>query len=147
MQRVEVRHRFAAAPAAVWNAYTDHARWSEWAGFQKSWLEVEGAPDRNGRGAVRGFATGPVRVFEEVCDFEPPKRMTYRVVRGGLPFENHLGEVVFEPDGDGTLVVWRCQFDSRIPGLGWLMQRFVTRVFRRALRGLERHSFPSGPRT
>ena len=42
--------------------------------------------------------------------------MTYRVVRGGIPImKNHLGEVVLEPDGAGTRLIWRCRFDSRSP--------------------------------
>lgn len=139
VEKVEVRCRFAVPPRELWEVYTDHERWSEWAGFAKSWLEIEGTPHRNGTGAVRGFQSGGVRVFEEVRDFDPPKRMTYSVVRGGLPFENHLGEVLFEPDAEGTRLTWRCRFDSRIPGLGWLLRLVVRRVFRRALQGLERH--------
>ena len=64
---------------------------------------------------------------------------------GGLPMKNHLGEVVFEPDGDGTLVTWRCRFDSKIPGLGGPLRVIVTRVFRTALDGLARHAFPDRP--
>jgi carbon monoxide dehydrogenase subunit G len=108
VQRVEVVRRFSAPPQAVWDVYTDHAGWSEWAGIGKSWLEVAGDPDR----------------------------------KGGGPMKNHLGEVIFEPDGDGTRVVWRCRFDSRIPGLGGLMRRFVTRFFRSALEGLAHRCFP-----
>jgi hypothetical protein len=68
--------------------------------------------------------------------------MTYRVVRGGPPLKNHLGEVCFEPDGEGTRVVWRCRFDSRIPGLGWLLRLGISKIFRDALDGLARRSFP-----
>ncbi len=142
MQQVEVTRHFDAPPEAVWRVYTDHAGWSAWAGFQRSWLEREGSPDPNGTGAVRGFGSGPVRVFEEVLEFEPPKRMTYRIVRGGLPMKNHLGEVRFEPTAGGTRVTWRCRFDSRVPGLGGLQRRLVQRVFRNALDGLARHAFP-----
>jgi uncharacterized protein YndB with AHSA1/START domain len=56
MPSVEVERRFAASVEEVWRVYTDHAGWSAWAGFSKSWLEVEGKPDRNGAGAVRGLA-------------------------------------------------------------------------------------------
>jgi SAM-dependent methyltransferase/uncharacterized protein YndB with AHSA1/START domain len=142
MQQVHVERRFDAPPERVWQVYTDHAGWSRWAGFGRSWLEVTGHPDRNGAGAVRGFATGGVSVFEEVLAFEPPKRMTYRVVRGGLPMKNHEGEVVLEPDGAGTRLIWRCRFESKLPGLGRPMRWFVTRVFRGALEGLARHAFP-----
>ena len=138
MQHVEVVHRFNAPPQAVWDVYTDHARWSEWAGTPGSRLVKEGSRERNGTGAVRAFLGG---LREEVLDFEPPKRMTYRVVGGLFPIRDHLGEVTLEPDGDGTRLVWRCRFESRIPGLGGILQRFVTATFRRALRGLERHSF------
>jgi uncharacterized protein YndB with AHSA1/START domain len=146
VQEVEVTRRFAAPPQAVWDVYTDHAGWKEWAGFRSSWLEVRGDPDPNGTGAVRGFGSGGIRVFEEVLEFDPPRRMTYRVVRGGLPMKNHLGEVVFEPDGEGTRVVWRCRFESRIPGLGGPMRRFVARVFRNGLEGLARLRFPDPAR-
>ena len=146
MPSVEVERHFAAPVEEVWRVYTDHAGWSAWAGFSKSWREVEGKPDRNGTGAVRGFASGRLSVLEEVLEFDPPKRMTYRVVKGEGPMKNHHGEVVCEPEGDGTRVTWRCRFDSKVPGLGWLMRLYVTRVFRTALDGLAAHAFPD-PRT
>ncbi len=138
MQHVEVRRRYAATPQAVWDVYVDHARWSEWSGFPGSKLVTPGAEDPNGSGAVRSF-TGGVR--EEVIDFEPPKRMTYSVIGGPFPVVDHLGEVTFEPDGEGTLVVWRCRFEPRIPLTGALLQRFITSSFRRALDGLGRRGF------
>jgi uncharacterized protein YndB with AHSA1/START domain len=142
MQHVEVERRFAAPPAQVWKVYTDHAGWSAWAGLGRARLETEGHPERNGVGAVRCFTTGGVSVFEEVLSFEPPKRMTYRVVRGGIPImKNHLGEVLLEPDGSGTRLIWRCRFDSSVPGLGAPMRWLVTRLFRRALEGLAKRGF------
>ena len=94
MQHVEVERRFEAPPAQVWKVYTDHAGWTSWAGLGRARLVAEGQPDRNGVGAVRCFSTGGVSVFEEVLSFEPPKRMSYRVVRGGIPImKDHLGEV------------------------------------------------------
>ena len=142
VQEVEVSRHFDAPPQAVWEVYTDHAGWKDWAGFSRSWLETEGRPDRNGTGAVRAFGMGPVIAYEEVLDFEPPKRMTYRVQRGGIPMRDHLGEVRLEPEGDGTRIVWRCRFESRIPGIGGLLRVMVVKTFRQALEGLARHSFP-----
>ncbi|MCP4003846.1 MAG: SDR family NAD(P)-dependent oxidoreductase [bacterium] len=139
MRSVEVRRRFEAPPRAVWDVYTDHARWSEWAGTPGSRLVAKGQHDPNGVGAVRSF-TGGVR--EQVLSFDPPRRMTYTVISGPFPIKDHEGEVVFEPDGDGTLVTWRCRFKSKIPGLGGLLERIVTSIFARGLEGLERHSFP-----
>ena len=142
MQHVDVERRFAAPPDQVWKVYTDHTGWSAWAGLGRARLETEGHPDRNGVGAVRCFTTGGVSVFEEVLSFEPPKRMTYRVVRGGIPImKDHLGEVLLEPDGAGTRLIWRCRFDSSVPGLGAPMRWLVTRLFRRALEGLAKRGF------
>lgn len=139
MPRVEVTRSYDAPPETVWAVYTDHGRWSDWSGFPGSRLAKEGSPDRNGTGAVRAFAGG---VREEILDFEPPKRMTYTVVGGPFPITNHLGEVLFEPDGAGTRIVWRCRFEPRIPGTGWLLERFVARNFRQALAGLARRGLP-----
>jgi uncharacterized protein YndB with AHSA1/START domain len=138
VQHVEVTHRYAAPPQVVWDVYTDHARWSEWAGTPGSKLVVEGSPDRNGVGAVRAFVGG---LREEILEFEPPKRMAYTVVGGFFPVRNHLGEVTLEPDGEGTRIVWRCRFEPKIPGTGALTERFVRFFFARGLRGLEKRGF------
>jgi len=135
---VQVERRYAAAPGQVFEIYTDHARMSEWSGLPGSQLLREGSPHRNGRGALRAFQGG---VREEVVDFEPGKRMTYKVVGGPFPFRDHFGEVDFEADGDGTRLVWRCRFEPLVPGTGWLLQRVITRFFARALDGLGRRGF------
>ena len=79
-----------------------------------------------------------VKIYEEVLSFDRPRRMTYRIVRGAVPIRDHRGEVVFDARGGGTLVTWRCQFDSRIPGLGGATRAVLTRVFRNVLHGLAR---------
>lgn len=137
-QHVEVTHRYEASPQAVWDVYTDHARWSEWAGTPESRLVTPGHPDANGVGAVRGFAGG---MREEVLSFEPPKRMTYAIVAGLFPVKDHEGEVLFEAEHGGTVVTWCCRFRPKIPGTGALLRRIVIATFRRSLEGLERHSF------
>jgi len=127
-----------ASVQSVWDRYTDHVSWTEWAGLGTVRLERPGVPPPNGVGSVRVISNLGVQVFEEVVTFDPPRRMTYRVVRGGIPIKNHLGEVVFAAHPRGTLVTWRCQFDSRVPGLGGVFRLLVTRLFRNALRGLAR---------
>jgi uncharacterized protein YndB with AHSA1/START domain len=138
MQQVEVRHHFNAPIERVWARYTDHVSWSEWAGLGRVKLAREGAPPPNGVGCVREFAAGGMGLQEEVLTFEPPHRMTYKIVRGGGPIADHHGDVAFASRDGGTDVVWRCQFRSRIPGLGGLLRFGITRTFRGALRGLER---------
>lgn len=138
MHHVEVKQVIAAPPEVVWDRYTDYCSWTDWAGLGTVTLEREGRDHRNGVGCVRAVSTGGVRVFEEVLSFDPPRSMTYQVVRGGIPIKDHLGEVVFTSHGQGTLVTWRCRFNSKIPGLGGLFRLIVTVVFRRTLNALAR---------
>jgi len=136
VQHVEVRQHIPAPIQAVWARYTDHRSWTYWAGIGQVALERAGDPAPNGVGCVRRITNRGVTVYEQVLSFEPPRRMTYRLVRGAVPIRDHLGEVLFEPRDEGTLVTWRCRFNSRIPGLGGLLQRFVTRLFENVLEGL-----------
>jgi uncharacterized protein YndB with AHSA1/START domain len=144
MQNIEVERTISASPEQVWDVYTDHAGWKSWSGMKHSSLHVAGNPDKNGTGAVRCLGSYGLNAYEEILDFAPPKRMTYRVVKGVPGMTNHLGEVLFEPSGKGTRVTWRCRFDSRVPGFGSFMRIYITRFFRNALDGLARHSFPDG---
>ncbi|HEY2775139.1 MAG TPA: SRPBCC family protein [Candidatus Binatia bacterium] len=142
MQHIEVKRHFRAPVADVWDRYTDHADWKNWAGFSDSWLEKEGRPDRNGVGCIRVLSSNGVKVYEQVVEWEPGRRFAYRIIRGGLPLKDHYGETMFAPDGDGTMITWRVRFDSRIPGLGWLMRLIVERIFRNGLDGLAKKYFP-----
>ena len=137
MQHVEVERVIDAPIQAVWDRYTDHVSWTKWAGLGKVKLAKEGVPPPNGVGCVRVIGSAGVVVHEEVLTFDPPRRMTYRVVKGG-PLKDHLGEVEFVPEGNATRIVWRCQFNPKIPGLGGLTRFFITRLFRNALNGLAR---------
>ena len=138
MQKIDVRHVFHKPVQAVWDRYTDHAGWTDWAGLGTARLTREGVPAPNGVGCVRAFSrAGITAVQEEVTSFEPPKRMTYRIVKGGGPLRDHSGEVLFEPHPEGTLVIWRAQFNSAVPGLGGLLRLLIERMFRHALAGLD----------
>jgi len=99
------------------------------------WLAAEGTHERNGVGCVRAFSLAP-GLREQVIRFEPPQRMEYRVIAGAFPLADHHGEVVFEPDGAGTRVIWRVTFRSRIPLTGGLIRRGLTILFNRVLANL-----------
>jgi uncharacterized protein YndB with AHSA1/START domain len=139
MQRVEVQKVIEAPVELVWERYTDHRSWTRWAGLGQVTLEREGTPAPNGVGCVRVFSRAGIQAaHEEVLSFEPPRRMTYRIVKGLFPVKDHLGEVLFEAHERGTLITWRCQFNAKIPALGGLFQLVITRIFRNALKGLAR---------
>jgi uncharacterized protein YndB with AHSA1/START domain len=137
VQRVEIQQRIAAPIETVWAHYTDYVGWTEWAGLGRVRIAREGTPAPNGVGCVREVSNLGMKLVEEVLSFEPPRRMTYRVVRGA-PIRDYLAEVVFDPCAGQTLVTWRSQFNSRLPGLGGVMRVFIARLFRTALRNLAR---------
>lgn len=137
------RH-IAGPPRAVWDVYTDHASWAEWSGVRAARIAREGDPAPNGSGCVRVLGPGPFAAHEEILDFEPPRRMTYRIVGGRVPLRDHFGEVTLAPEGEGTRIVWRCRFESKLPGLGGLLRAMITRLFSGVLDGLAEKRF-SGP--
>jgi uncharacterized protein YndB with AHSA1/START domain len=132
MRRVEVDRIIEAPPEDVFARYTDHAGWSDWAGAGKVSLEREGSPDRNGVGCVRAFESA-MGLQEEVIEFEPPRRMAYRIHRGGFPITRHRGEVRFEPHDRGTRLVWTVDFGSRIPFTERALARFLRLMFGKML--------------
>lgn len=138
MQQVEVIREVRAPIDEVWALYTDHLSWNRWAGLGHVSLAHTGSPLTNGVGCVRVFSNFGFHVHEKVLSFDPPRRMTYTVVSGGLPMRNHFGEVDFAAHGDTTRIQWRCRFEPVIPGTGKLLQLGITRVFARALAGFAR---------
>jgi uncharacterized protein YndB with AHSA1/START domain len=140
MSRVHVEHVFAHPIERVFERYTDHAGWTDWAGLGPVRLAQEGRPERNGVGAVRAF--GRVRgLREEVFEFEPPSpagaRMVYRVVAGPVPMRDHRGEVTFSREGSGTRLAWTVTFRPALPGVGWIAERGLTVLFGRMLAALD----------
>lgn len=136
-QVVFVERSFDQPIERVFQRYTDHEGWTSWAGLGAVRLVREGTPERTGVGSVRAFQLTP-GLREEVTRFEPPARMEYKVVAGPVPMADHLGEVMFESEGNGTRLRWRVSFRSTIPGAGWALQHGLGVVFRRVLARLAR---------
>jgi uncharacterized protein YndB with AHSA1/START domain len=132
--QIRVSHDYDAPIERVWACYTDHRGWSRWARIGRVTLAREGQPTPDGVGCIRAITTLGVTIQEEVLAFEPPRRMTYTLIRGAVPIRNHQGEVRFEPlPGGRTHVTWRCQFDSMIPFLGGVLRHGVARTFAQVL--------------
>jgi uncharacterized protein YndB with AHSA1/START domain len=144
MRRVEVERTLAAPPEVVFDRFNDHAGWSDWAGAGKVSLVREGSPDRDGVGCVRAFESA-MGLQEEVIEFDPPRRMAYRIARGGFPITRHRGEVRFEPHPDGTRLVWSVDFASRLPFSERAIARFLRMIFGRLLDRFEDRALVRAP--
>ena len=125
---VEGRARTSASPQETFAILADAERWPDWSLQDEASLEREGAPARDGVGAIRRFRTGRVTVHEEVVEFEPPRRFVYEL-RSGLALKGYRSEVTLTPvageageAGTGTDIHWRSQFKAKVPGSGPLYQ-------------------------
>jgi uncharacterized protein YndB with AHSA1/START domain len=122
--QIELTQHVAAAPERVFAFYTDHVGWERWAGVREVVLRQQGDPPPNGLGAIRVIRARGMAIEEEVTGFDPPGRMTYRLV-AGAPVRDHEGIVRFEPEAGGTRVTWSVRFRPLVPGTGWLLRRVL----------------------
>jgi uncharacterized protein YndB with AHSA1/START domain len=118
----------------VWRVLADHEGMTSWGPGLKVTLDAEGAPDRNGLGAVRRIsAPGPMpAIVEEIVAFEPDSVLGYRA-RSGVPFKNYGGEVVLSAVGGGTRVEYSISLDERLPLVEKAAAAIVARVLLTAL--------------
>ncbi|MFL6157169.1 MAG: SRPBCC family protein [Marmoricola sp.] len=118
----------------VWSVLSDNEGMSTWGPGLKVTLDREGAPTRDGVGAVRRIsAPGPMpAIVEEVVTFEPGSRFGYRA-RAGVPFKNYGGEVVLTPAGAETRIDYSITLDQRVPLVERAAAALVARVLLTAL--------------
>lgn len=136
---VNVELHISASRAAVFDRLSDHARYKEFPGISESELVSKGHRDDNGTDAVRMIRTSSgVRFVEEIGEFERPHFFKYRILQCTLPM-NHIGGEIRLSEQDGvTHVVWRSEFESRIPLLGPVARRLAANGFVTILEAVKR---------
>lgn len=104
-----------ASVEQVLAALADHEAMASCGPGMKVTLTKEGAPERNGVGAVRRIkAPGPApAIVEEITRFEVDGVLGYKAL-GGVPFRNYGGEVSLSPAGAGTRIEWTLTADQRL---------------------------------
>lgn len=109
----------------------------DWAGAKEVVLRQEGYPPPNGLGAIRVVRAAGLAIEEEILEFEPPRRLGYRIHAGlPLPLRDYRAQVTLEPASAGTSLVWQASFEPRIPGTGRLLAAIVRRLLQRLATGL-----------
>lgn len=118
----------------VWTVLANHEGMSSWAPGLSVTLDNEGAPDRNGLGAVRRIsAPGPMpAIVEEIVAFVPNSTLGYRAT-SGVPFKNYGGEVVLSPVSGGTRIDYSISLDERVPVVEKAAAALVGRLLLTAL--------------
>jgi hypothetical protein len=140
---IDATERSRAPRDAVWRILADGGTWSAWGPWTQSELEREGSPPPGGVGSIKRLVRGPMRLREEVTEFEPPSRYGYRLL-SGLPVRDYRAEAALSEAGEGTEIHWHSEFDARFPGTGGLVRRSlqaaVTDVASRLARAAERRT-------
>jgi len=120
----EVRAHSDAPPQQVFDLLADATTWRRWAGpmVLRSWWEREGDPAPGGVGAIRRLGMRGASSREQIVAYEAPRHLGYiwltRVIR------DYRADVLLEPDGSGTRIVWAGSFIPTLIGPGPVMRRF-----------------------
>lgn len=120
---------FAVPPERLWGALTDHASMGKWTGAD---VRLVARGDERGVGAVRRVRVGPAAIDEEVVYADAPRRLVYRIVRGG-GVSHHRGEILIEPSATGSHLTWHIRMITPVPGMSRLMARGVRTAIGRGL--------------
>ena len=137
MFRIHVERVLEKDIESVFEAISDHARYSRFPGVSKSLLIEEGRDEKNGIGALRIVGAGRLELTERITRFERPNRMHYQIEKSS-PFtvQHTKGEIVLKPEGEQTRVTWVSEGHVQVPLLGGVMDRLAERSFSRAFNSL-----------
>ena len=142
MAQIDLDKTLAAPIDEVFELLSDHAGYTRFRGFTTAELVREGEGERNGVGALRRLAPGPLRFEEEITAFERPTRMDYVIRKVNVPLDHEGGSIRLEPAGVGTRVLWRSSFTMPTPLVGGpaaaLFAVATRRGFVRLLEDIER---------
>lgn len=131
----------SAAPEQVFAVLADGSRWCEWAGplVRRSMWEREGEPAPGGVGAIRRLGRAGVYGREQIVEYDAPRRLSY-VILSGQPVRHYRADVDLVPDGGGTRIEWRGDFEPTVPLTGTAMRWYFAAIVRGFARRLARHA-------
>lgn len=113
---VRLRRVIAAPITAVFTRIADHDAYARLPGVRSTRRLRPGEPDRVGVGAERELVLGVSRLVARIVEYDPPRRLAYRIIAIPLPIE-HLGTTVsLREIAGGTELQWTSHFraSSRI---------------------------------
>jgi hypothetical protein len=125
---IDVRASSKASPTTVYEVAKDSSRYPAWSQIGSFEHVRAGDQEPYGVGSQRIFRTGPLKLFEEVVQLEPGRRVAY-VVHRGLPFREYRADIELSPlPAGGTAIRWRNCFWPKYPSTGSLCRLFMQYV-------------------
>ena len=112
----------------VFDALTDHANYKRFTAFTDSQLLEAGHEEPERAFAVWFVVAGRMTFKERITRFERPTRMDYRIEKlSPLPLRHDRGEITLAPVDDKTRVVWISEGRVKIPLIGSLLSKPMSR--------------------
>jgi len=141
-QQIDIRRMTEADPAAVWRLLGDSHTWPSWTPIE--WVVIDQHGDRDGLGEKRTVKVGKGRVREEIVERQTESVLSYKLLSGRALLRYHVDiDLTQMPEG-GTEIRWYTTIKSKIPGLGWLYRRALTKMMQEYVDGLAMHSARDG---
>ncbi len=129
----------AAPPSTVFEVLTDHRGYSAITPIRSSTIEREGDPAPNGVGAIRAMKTLGPPIREEVVEYVPGERFSYKML-SGAPLRDHVGTVVLTEHTGGTHATYRIDTTPTIPVIGRAAMPIVKMSVRQLFDGVATES-------
>ena len=127
MQTVIVDHDFQQPPERVFAYLAEHENLESIFGAKITRINDGTDGTRNGVGSIRELKIGPLPGFQEtVTEVVPNELIRYRITKGGV-LKNHEGVMRFSRKGDGSRLEYTIVFDGKVPGLGGIVQKVLTK--------------------
>ena len=140
-QKIDVQHEFRIPVGRVFAYLSEHENLGVLFGLKVERVR-DGDSARNGVGSVRKLSLAGIAPFEEtVTAFVPDELIVYRVTKGS-PIKNHEGrmEVSSRESGAASHLRYRIEFEGKIPGLGPVVERSLTRSITKGLRKVDQQA-------
>ena len=134
---VHVERDLNAPVGEVFNHLAEHENLAAIFGAKVTRL-ADGEGHRNGVGSRRRLKVAPVvPAFEEtVTQFVPDELIEYKITKGS-PLDGHVGIMKFSPTpAGGTHLDYRIRIASKIPGVGTIVTKNLTRDINKGLAGV-----------
>jgi len=127
MQRVHVIQDFDKPVGEVFDYLSEQENLEPLFGAKVKRLSDGTDGTRNGVGASRELKIGPTPGFIETnVEVVEDELVRYRITKGGV-LKNHEGVMRFTSQGEGSRLDYTITFDGKVPGLGPIVQRVLTR--------------------
>ena len=134
MQRVHVVQEFPQSVEELFGYLSEQENLEPLFGAKIKRLSDGTDGTRNGAGASRELKVGPLPGFVETnTDVIPNELIRYRITRGGV-LKDHEGVMRFSRNGTGSKLDYTIVFDGKVPGIGPVVQRSLTKSITAALR-------------